>query len=625
MKKVFNNNRKRLFLYLGIWTVGLTLIPGIANAINVTVPLAPGSNFVLISTTTGQYVYTSTSSLNITGKPVGVNGDIQINEGMVFSVIPGARLDNTGNARGVDALDLQSKRTLSTQVASGISSTALGQLNTASGYCSTALGYDNAATVDFGIAIGSSNSAYSSNASAVGVGNTASGVNSVAFGNANVASLDNTVAVGIGNTASCYGSLSFGYGNVSSGSNALTVGTSNTVSDRSTAVGIGNSLTGSGYDQAFGFCNQVPSGCRSSVGGYANVSICDNSVVWGVTNVACNYYATAYGNNNTVSGYGATSLGSTNTASNDNAVAVGYSNMASGGYSTAVGWTTIAAGHASSAFGYNSRACSDFSTASGYSATASGYASTAIGPNSLSSGSRSVTLGVGSCATCGCSISVGYLTIASGIGSSVFGSCITDAIPSSTQIGPNNAAKVTILSTGNVGIGTTTPAKTLTVAGTENLTGALFDSLNSAGANGYLLQSTGSAIKWISSTSTPTTGIATSSDLTGITGATTIATYAVPAGANHQFRVGAYINVTAVTLDVAQVQVAYTDENSTSVTATFFPQGLTSANIASTGDFSLPPQDIRVKGGTTITLKTILTTGTGSITYDVGGSIQLLN
>lgn len=31
------------------------------------------------------------------------------------------------------------------------------------------------------------------------------------------------------------------------------------------------------------------------------------------------------------------------------------------------------------------------------------------------------------------------------------------------------------------------------------------------------------------------------------------------------------------------------------------------------------------KAGTTITLKTILTTGTGSITYDVGGSVQQLN
>lgn len=114
--------------------------------------------------------------------------------------------------------------------------------------------------------------------------------------------------------------------------------------------------------------------------------------------------------------------------------------------------------------------------------------------------------------------------------------------------------------------------------------------------------------------------ISASADLTAITGATTITTFANPA-ANHTYRVGAYINVTAVTLDVAQVQVAYNDENSNSVTATFFPQGLTSANIASTGNFPLPPMDIRVKASTTITLKTILTTGTGSISYDCGGSI----
>lgn len=96
-------------------------------------------------------------------------------------------------------------------------------------------------------------------------------------------------------------------------------------------------------------------------------------------------------------------------------------------------------------------------------------------------------------------------------------------------------------------------------------------------------------------------------------------------GSAHQYRVGAYINVTALVLDVAQVQCTYTDENSNSVTANFFPQGLTSANIASTGSFSLPPQDIRVKANTAIRIKTILTTSTGSITYDVGGNITRLN
>jgi hypothetical protein len=36
------------------------------------------------------------------------------------------------------------------------------------------------------------------------------------------------------------------------------------------------------------------------------------------------------------------------------------------------------------------------------------------------------------------------------------------------------------------------------------------------------------------------------------------------------------------------------------------------------------PIDIRVKQGTTITVATILTTGAGTITYDVGASITQL-
>lgn len=116
-------------------------------------------------------------------------------------------------------------------------------------------------------------------------------------------------------------------------------------------------------------------------------------------------------------------------------------------------------------------------------------------------------------------------------------------------------------------------------------------------------------------------------DLTGQSGAvaSVLAVTSPNDGSAHQYRIGAYANVTAITLDVFQVQVSYTDENSNSATATFFPQGLTSANIAATGNFPFPPMDIRVKANTAITVKTILTTGTGSVTYDVGANIQRLN
>lgn len=121
--------------------------------------------------------------------------------------------------------------------------------------------------------------------------------------------------------------------------------------------------------------------------------------------------------------------------------------------------------------------------------------------------------------------------------------------------------------------------------------------------------------------------IVASADLMGQTGAvaSVVAATSPNDGNPHTYSVGAYINVTAILVDVAQVQITYTDENSAAITATFFPQGLTSANIANTGDFPFPPNTIRVKANSLITLKTILTTGTGSITYDVGGYIMQIN
>lgn len=111
-------------------------------------------------------------------------------------------------------------------------------------------------------------------------------------------------------------------------------------------------------------------------------------------------------------------------------------------------------------------------------------------------------------------------------------------------------------------------------------------------------------------------------DLTGQTAAvTTVASYAVPgSGSFNTYRIGGYLTVTAISLDVLQLQVSYTDETSTSRTQSFFVQGATTG-ISATGANGYSPIDIRVKQGTPITVGTILTTGTGSVTYDVGANI----
>lgn len=114
-----------------------------------------------------------------------------------------------------------------------------------------------------------------------------------------------------------------------------------------------------------------------------------------------------------------------------------------------------------------------------------------------------------------------------------------------------------------------------------------------------------------------------SADLTAQTAAGNVTTFTVGAS-TATFNISGYINITAVTVDVIEMQVTYTDENSTSQTANFFTQGATSALLSAIGNSAYPPMTIRAKNGTVITVKTTLTTGTGSIAFDAGARITQL-
>ena len=67
----------------------------------------------------------------------------------------------------------------------------------------------------------------------------------------------------------------------------------------------------------------------------------------------------------------------------------------------------------------------------------------------------------------------------------------------------NNGDLVRIDANGNVGIGTTGPTQALHVAGNARVTGAYYDSNNSAGTSGQVLSSTGSATSWVSGSGLP--------------------------------------------------------------------------------------------------------------------------
>lgn len=110
-------------------------------------------------------------------------------------------------------------------------------------------------------------------------------------------------------------------------------------------------------------------------------------------------------------------------------------------------------------------------------------------------------------------------------------------------------------------------------------------------------------------------------DLTAQTGSVASVATFTP-GAAGTFRVGAYVAITAISAGTVTITVTWTDENSTSRTTTLFPQGLTAAGLTATGFTAFPTVDIRSKTGTPITV--VATFAGVSVTYDVGGTIQML-
>src|ERR1700722_15613897 len=138
----------------------------------------------------------------------------------------------------------------------------------------------------------------------------------------------------------------------------------------------------------------------------------------------------------------------------------------------------------------------------------------------------------------------------------------------------------------------------------------------------YVITTDGNSIFWGPAPSGLPSVVA-GADLTGQTAAVA-SVVAYTTSADGTYRVAVYLTVTAVTLDVIQVKVTYTDETNTSRTQAFFPTGVTCANVSTVGAFAFAPINIRGKSGTTITIATTLVTGSGTIAYDVGATIEQL-
>ena len=143
------------------------------------------------------------------------NSEVNVDENVLRMVSRSAGTaliggDVSGNARGPQAIDIQTFRIAATEVASGNRSIAIGAASTASGHYSSAIGYSNLASGD--------------NSTASGYDNLADGAGGSAIGNSNIASGSFSAAIGYCNTASGYCSSAIGFRNTASGSISSAIG-----------------------------------------------------------------------------------------------------------------------------------------------------------------------------------------------------------------------------------------------------------------------------------------------------------------------------------------------------------------------------------------------------------------
>jgi hypothetical protein len=178
----------------------------------------------------------------------------------------------------------------------------------------------------------------------------------------------------------------------------------------------------------------------------------------------------------------------------------GYNAQATAAYSNSLGFNNVASGSYATAIGNGSMASGTGALAIGLATTASGIWATAFGSNTTASGAYASANNVN--------------TTAKAYAETVFGQYNTTYTPLSTTtwntadrlftIGNGTAAAstsdaLTVLKSGNVGIGTSVPSNKLEISGTTSTTNL---KLTSGATNGYVLQSDASGNgTWVAPTS----------------------------------------------------------------------------------------------------------------------------
>ncbi len=229
-------------------------------------------------------------------------------------------------------------------------------------------------------------------------------------------------------------------------------------------------------------------------------------------------FTNATGSNNTAVGFRSlnANLGSENTAYGSASLL----NNTNGTANTAVGLsalisnTTGSNNTAMGIYALSSNVDGDNNTAVGFSALDSnvdGRDNTAVG--------RNAGFDINTAVDTGDNTIIGYNTgrgIVTGVNNTVLGANVSglSSTLSNNIIIADGAGnqRINVGSTGNVGIGTTTPSDKLTVIGNTylngslTLTGAFKDSINATGTVGMVLQTTGTSTRWVATSTLGITG-----------------------------------------------------------------------------------------------------------------------
>lgn len=253
------------------------------------------------------------------------------------------------------------------------------------------------------------------------------------------------------------------------------------------SVALGKSTVAKGESSIALGANSLASGSNSFAVGNTAIADATDAVAIGKTAVANGEGAFSIGNNSNASNKGSMAFGKGNISSGENSLAIGNNTISNNTYATAMGFATIATGMYAMSLGHASIAGGNYSNAFGFTNTASADFSLAMGNGNFTTGQRSVAFGTSLTSSSFAEIAVGANN------ESYTANSTTDWNENDRLFvvgnGPTSSSRsnaLTILKSGNTGIGTSSPSEKLEVNGKIKASNI---QLSNGASNGYFLKS----------------------------------------------------------------------------------------------------------------------------------------